>query len=44
MTNLIERTLQRLGEQRSCRLSRPGDERYAAATAQLAGVNLTLIR
>jgi FAD/FMN-containing dehydrogenase len=33
MSNLTERTLQGLGEQLSGRLSRPGDERYAAATA-----------
>src|ERR1700680_4949779 len=32
MTDLIERTLQRLREQLSGRLSRPGDDRYAAAT------------
>ncbi len=33
MTDLIERTLRRLGEQlRGC-VSRPGDDRYAAATA-----------
>jgi FAD/FMN-containing dehydrogenase len=33
MTGLIERTLRRLGERVSGRLSLPGDERYAAATA-----------
>jgi len=33
MTDLIGRTLHRLGEQLPGRLSMPGDERYAAATA-----------
>ena len=33
MTDLIERTLHRLGEQLPGRVSRPGDDRYAAATA-----------
>jgi FAD/FMN-containing dehydrogenase len=33
MTDLIERTLHRLGERLSGRISRRGDERYAAATA-----------
>jgi FAD/FMN-containing dehydrogenase len=33
MTDPIERTLRRLCEQLSGRLSRPGDDRYAAATA-----------
>jgi FAD/FMN-containing dehydrogenase len=33
MTNLIERTLHRLSTQLSGRLSMPGDDRYAAATA-----------
>jgi FAD/FMN-containing dehydrogenase len=33
MTDLIARTLHRLGEQLPGRLSRPGDDRYAAATA-----------
>src|SRR4051812_22859178 len=33
MTDLIERKLHRLGEQLTGRLSRPGDDRYAAATA-----------
>jgi FAD/FMN-containing dehydrogenase len=33
MTDLIERTLLRLGTQLSGRLSRPGDDTYAAATA-----------
>jgi hypothetical protein len=33
MTDLIERTLYRLGEQRPGLISRPGDEDYAAATA-----------
>jgi hypothetical protein len=33
MTNLIERTFQRLNTQLSGRLSRPGDDGYAAATA-----------
>jgi FAD/FMN-containing dehydrogenase len=33
MTDLIERTLHRLGTQLSGRLSRPGDDRYAAAAA-----------
>jgi FAD/FMN-containing dehydrogenase len=33
MTDLIERTFHRLGEQLSGRLSRPGDDAYAAATA-----------
>jgi FAD/FMN-containing dehydrogenase len=33
MTNLIERTLRPLREQLSGRLSRLGDDRYAAATA-----------
>src|SRR6516225_6415851 len=33
MTNLIENTLRRLGDQLPGRTSRPGDERYAAATA-----------
>lgn len=33
MTGLIERTFRRLGEQLRGRLSMPGDDRYAAATA-----------
>jgi FAD/FMN-containing dehydrogenase len=33
MTNLTERTLHRLSTQLSGRLSKPGDDRYAAATA-----------
>jgi FAD/FMN-containing dehydrogenase len=33
LTDLIERTLRRLGGQLRGRVSRPGDERYAAATA-----------
>jgi FAD/FMN-containing dehydrogenase len=33
MSNLIERTLHRLGERLPGRLSMPGDDRYAAATA-----------
>jgi FAD/FMN-containing dehydrogenase len=33
LTDLIERTLDRLGEQLSGGISRPGDDRYAAATA-----------
>jgi FAD/FMN-containing dehydrogenase len=33
MTNLIERTLYRLGRRLSGRVSKPGDDRYAAATA-----------
>jgi hypothetical protein len=33
MTDLIEGTLHRLGEQMPGRVSRPGDDRYAAATA-----------
>src|SRR5260370_20417473 len=33
MTDLIERTLWRLGEQRPGLISRPGDDDYAAATA-----------
>jgi hypothetical protein len=33
MTGLIERTFRRLGEQLPGRLSMPGDDRYAAATA-----------
>src|SRR5882672_7383121 len=33
MTDLIDRTLNRLGQQLRGRLSMPGDERYAAATA-----------
>jgi FAD/FMN-containing dehydrogenase len=33
MTDLIERTLRRLGGQLPGRVSRPGDDRYAAATA-----------
>jgi FAD/FMN-containing dehydrogenase len=33
MTDLIERTLRRLEEQRPGRVSRPGDDGYAAATA-----------
>jgi len=33
MTDMIERTLLRLGTQLSGRLSRPGEDRYAAATA-----------
>jgi hypothetical protein len=33
MTDLIEKTLHRLGEQLGGRLSLPGDDRYAAATA-----------
>src|SRR5262249_44872633 len=33
MTDLTERTLHRLSDQLRGRLSRPGDERYAAATA-----------
>lgn len=33
MTNLMERTLHRLSTQLSGRLSKPGDDRYAAATA-----------
>src|SRR6476659_57676 len=33
MTDLIERTLRRLGEQLPGGVSRPGDDRYAAATA-----------
>ncbi len=33
MTDLITRTVQRLGEQLPGRVSRPGDDRYAAATA-----------
>jgi len=33
MTGLIERTLRRLGEELTGRLSMPGDDRYAAATA-----------
>jgi FAD/FMN-containing dehydrogenase len=33
MTDLIERTLHRLVEQRPGRISRPGDDEYAAATA-----------
>ncbi len=33
MTDVIERTLHRLGEQLPGRVSRPGDDRYAAATA-----------
>jgi FAD/FMN-containing dehydrogenase len=33
MTNLIENTLRRLGDQLPGRTSRPGDERYATATA-----------
>src|SRR5258708_39627330 len=32
MTDLIERTLRRLGGQLPGRVSRPGDDRYAAAT------------
>jgi FAD/FMN-containing dehydrogenase len=32
MTDLIERTLRRLGGQLPDRVSRPGDDRYAAAT------------
>jgi FAD/FMN-containing dehydrogenase len=33
MTDLIEKTLHRLGEQLGGRLSLPGDDRYTAATA-----------
>jgi hypothetical protein len=33
MTDMIEATLQRLAKQLSGRLSRPGDDNYAAATA-----------
>ena len=33
MTDLIESTFHRLDQQLSGRLSRPGDQRYAAATA-----------
>ena len=33
MTDLIARTLHRLGQRLPGRVSRPGDERYAAATA-----------
>jgi hypothetical protein len=33
MTNLVERTLYRLGERLPGRVSRPGEVRYAAATA-----------
>ena len=33
MTNLIENTLRRLGDQLPGRTSRPGDERYATTTA-----------
>jgi hypothetical protein len=33
MTDMIERTLYRLGEQLPGCLSKPGDDRYAAATA-----------
>ena len=33
MTDLIERTFRRLDQALSGRLSRPGDDRYAAATA-----------
>jgi FAD/FMN-containing dehydrogenase len=36
MTNLIEKTFLRLGEQLSGRLSRPGEDRYASATATWA--------
>jgi hypothetical protein len=35
MTDLIERTLHRLGEQRPGQISRPGDEDYAGGDSDL---------